>query len=294
MPYFTIIGICETPEQAVEIAAQLYHHIEQIVRWHLNHPFKSKKLADKPSPAELEIAKQYNLTWHHLHDWLMVDLEDIQETITVLDNWIFLTSGETDAPPQPFDKLVEALGARVAIDRDSAPLPVTIRAKISQPHIIADAITAYITRDGLVSCPWMVYVDGEKNAQADRWLGLESAYLDLMRQFRAIDNHPALAPHKGKPNYETHMLALMDDIFAEQSHLTFEDVTILDDMREACALIPRWDDAPHMPPYPTHVTITGDEIALQNVMFGEIASGLPALLAWLRAEGASNIRYELA
>lgn len=293
MPYFTVIGLCDTPEQAETIAEKLYGHIATIVQWHINHPFKSEKLKGKPSPAELEIAQQYHLKWEKLHDWLMVDVEDIEETVSVYDDLVFLTSGETDAPPQPFDMLMKALGAGMAIDSDSAPLGVTINAKMPHPQTIADVITAYIRQDGLAPCPWMVYVDGEKDPEADRWLALEPAYLDLTRQFNDVPNHPDLIALKGKPNFEAKLLALMDDIFTSQSLLSFEDVAILDDMREACAIIPNWDNLPDMPPYPTSVLSQNGEITLKKVHFGEIASGLPAFLAWLEAEGATDISYEL-
>ncbi len=293
MPYFTIIGLCDTPEQAETIAETLYHHIEAIVQWHLDHPFKSEKLKGKPSPAELDIATQYNFKWEKLHDWLMVDVEDIQETVTVYDNLVFLTSGETDAPPQPFDMWMKALGAGVAVDSDSAPLGITIEAKISNPQKIADSVNAYIRQDGLAPCPWMVYLDGEKDPQADRWLALEPAYLDLTRQFNDVPNHPDLIGLKGKPNFEAKLLARMDDIFKSQSLLSFEDVAQLDDLREACAIIPNWDNIPDMPPYPTSVLVGDGEITLKKVHFGEIASGLPAFLAWLEAEGATDIKYKL-
>lgn len=293
MSYFTIIGICNTPEQAETIADTLYGHIVTIVDWHHNHPFKSEKLKGKPSPAELEIAKQYNLKWEKCHDWLMVDIEDIQETVTVYDNWIFLTSGETNAPPQPFDALMRALGAQVAVDSDTQPLGITIEAKIAQPQKIADQITTYITQDGLAPCPWMVYIDGDKDPQADKWLALEPAYLELTRRFRDVDNHPDLIPFKGKPDYDAKMLAIMDNIFSEQSVLKFEDVAILDDMREACAIISNGDHSPDMPHHPATITIDGDTITLKHIAFAEIATGLPAFLSWLEAEGANDLRYEL-
>ncbi|MCL4253743.1 MAG: hypothetical protein KJ043_08190 [Anaerolineae bacterium] len=293
MPYFTVIGLCDTPEQAETIAEKLYGHIATIVQWHNNHPFKSEKLAGKPSPAELEIAQHYNLKWERLHDWLIVSMEDIEETVSVYDNLVFLTSGETNTPPQPFDALIKQFGVDVLVDTDKNRQGVTIQAKIATPNKIANAVSAYITQNGIAPCPWMVYMDGEKNADADKLLALDMIYCQHLTALETLEHHPNLIPLRGMPIYEKRYEALVSETFKGLPELNEEDADMIDDLREACAIIPNWDKLSNMPPYPTRISPQAGEITLKNVLFGEIASGLPAFLAWLEAEGATDISYEL-
>jgi len=108
-----------------------------------------------------------------------------------------------------------------------------------------------------------------------------------------LEHHPNLIPLRGMPIYEKRYEALLTESFKGLPELSEEDADMLDDLREACAIIPNWDKLSNMPPYPTQV-LTGDgEITLKKVHFGEIATGLPTFLAWLEGEGATDISYEL-
>ncbi len=295
MPTFTIVGLCDSSEQAENIAKTLYNHIESIAQWHINHRFKSEKLKGKPSPAELEVAKQYNLTWNQLHDWLIVqEIDDISETVSVYDNLVFITSGETNASPQPFDALMKALGADVLVDGDNSQIAVTIQGKINNPQKIADVMRAYLTQDAIAPCPWMIYLDGERDPEADRILGLEPVYLQHLRAVTALDSHPSLAGIRNPSVYAKSYMELYNATIKELPLLDVDDAEMLDDLRDASAIIPNWEKRENMPPYPTAILTDNDQITLKNVLFGEIASGLPALLAWLEAEGASDIDYELS
>lgn len=295
MTAFTIIGLCDSSEQAESLAKTLYTHIEAIAQWHINHRFKSEKLKGKPSPVELEIAKQYNLTWNQLHDWLIVpDMDDISETVSVYDHLVFITSGETNASHQPFDQLVKALGAEVLVDSDNSQIAVTIQAQIDNPQRIADVIQAYITQDAIAPCPWMIYLDGEKDPEADRILALEPVYLQHLRAITALDSHPSLAGIHNPSVYAKSYMELYNATIQALPALDVDDAEMLDDLRDASAIIPNWDKRGNMPPYPTAILTNDTQITLKKVLFGEIASGLPALLAWLEAEGASDIDYELS
>ncbi|MCU0479865.1 MAG: hypothetical protein MUE54_01480 [Anaerolineae bacterium] len=295
MSTFTVIGLCESSEQAEKIADTLYGHIEAIAQWHINHRFKSEKLKGKPSPAELELATQYNLTWNQLHDWLIVpELDDISETVSVYDNLVFITSGETKASPQPFDALMKALVSDVLVDADGSPVMVTIEATLNNPQKIADVIQTYITQDAIAPCPWMIYLDGEKDPEADRILALEPVYLQHLRAVTALDSHPSLAGIRNPQAYAKAYMALYNTTIQALPALDVDDAELLDDLRDAGAIIPSWDNRADMPPYPTAILAQNDQISLKNVLFGEIASGLPAFLAWLEAEGASDVSYELS
>jgi len=295
MPTFTIIGLCESSEQAENIANILYGHIESIAQWHINHQFKSEKLKGKPSPAELEVAKQYNLTWNQLHDWLIVqELDDIAETVSVYDHLVFITSGETNATPQPFDMLMKAFGVDVLVDADGSPIAVTIQGKMSHPQKIAEVIQTYIIQDAIAPCPWMVYLDGEKDPDANKILALEPVYLQHLRAVTALDSHPSLAGIRNPSAYAKSYMELYNATIKDLPPLDVDDAEMLDDLRDASAIIPNWEKRENMPPYPTAILTDNAQITLKNVLFGEIASGLPALLAWLEAEGASDVSYELS
>lgn len=295
MSTFTIIGLCNSSEQAEAIANTVYSHIETIAQWHINHRFKSEKLKGKPSPTELEIATQYHLTWNQLHDWLIVpDINDISETVSVYDNLVFITSGETKATPQPFDALMKALGVDVLVDADGSPVTVTIEANINHPQKIVDVIETYIKQDAIAPCPWMIYLDGEKDPEADKIQVIEPIYLQHLRAVTQLDNHPSLAGIRNPSAYAKSYMELYNTTIQALPQLDVDDAEMLDDLRDASAIIPSWDNRADMPPYPTVILAQNNQISLKNVLFGEIASGLPALLTWLEAEGANEVSYELS
>lgn len=294
MPNFTIIALCDAPEQAETLAQTLYSHIEAIAQWHVNHPFQSQKLKKTPAPPELELAEKYKIKWEIGHDWLAVeDIEDVSETVTVYEDLVFITSGETIAPPKPFESIIKSLGAKSLVDMDTNRLRVTITATLASPQKIVTALNTYITQNGIAPCPWMVYMDEEKDEEAAKLLVLDKIYCQHLTVLETLDHHPNLIPLRGMPIYQKRYEALLADVFKQLPALDEEDAALLDDMREACAIIPNWDKLPNMPPYPTKISADKDQLLLKNLHFGEIASGLPAMLAWLEAEGATDVSYEL-
>ena len=294
MPTFTVIALCETSEQAESLAQTLYSHIEAIAQWHVNHPFQSKKLGTAPSPVEIEIAQKYNMKWERGHEWLAVsDIADIEETVSVYEELVFISSGETITPAKPFDAIIRALGASALIDTDNTRLPVTITATVPAPQKLATVLTTYIAQNGMAHCPWIVFVDGEKDADADKILALDKIYCQHLVVLESLDHHPNLIPLRGMPIYKKRYDALLEEAFKKLPSLSEEDADLLDDVREACAIIPNWDKQSNMPPYPTTILADKTTITLKKVHFGEIATGLPAILAWLEAEGATDISYEL-
>ncbi|MFW5749059.1 MAG: hypothetical protein ACOCYT_05545, partial [Chloroflexota bacterium] len=253
---FTVIGAFETPVAAASAAEALRDAVIRVARWHVEHPFKSRKLFSggagarrmiKPSPAEQDLAAKYGVDWSQGHGWLAVDtLDDLGDPVSTLEAYLFLTSGETDITAAPFDALVAALGGRPLVDDAAGSVRVSLSATAADPvgaAALRESLLDYVESVGLTPAPWMVYAGGEYHPDADELLSLEPDYLHLLR-----------ALSTGEPESD------------ELPDLDPEDAEWLDDVRGAVHF--SLAEAGH---------IGGEKVLLMitNAIFAEIASGLP-------------------
>lgn len=261
---FTIIAPFDDAQAAASAAAVLAQAAQAIAQWHQAHPFKSQKLFSsdgrqtRPSPAEKALGQRYGFDWRDGQDWLAVDAgESLDGVASAYRNAVYLTSGETDAAPDPWVALLAHLGAAALVDDGAGSVTVALEAGFrtaQQASAAATVIRDYLAADGIAPAPWLRYPGGDEAEDADALLALEPAYL-------------------------AHLAAVQGDDYAAQIDslppLDVDDADWLDDARAAVAISAG------------RVMLDGAVLRLADLVFTEVASGLPALIVWLEASGAA-------
>jgi hypothetical protein len=259
---YTLVLRCKSAEDAQTVAAALRQRIEQIARWHVQHPFKSRKLFKngrmaQPSPAESDLARTLDIAWTTPQGWLAVeDLAEIEDVVSAWEALVFVTAGEED--PAPLVALARTHGSPVLVDDGDGSLIVDIRAVALDAGTatqITRIIQTYFDRDTIAPAPWMIYSGGEIDPDAEALLALDPAYL---RHLAAAQQDDYATTIGGLPT------------------LNLEDAEWLDDVRTAAVILRGG------------IHTEGAQLTLRGLVFGEIASGLPGLVTWLRVTGCEQ------
>jgi hypothetical protein len=126
---FSLIGEFKTIEEAENAVAIMKSMISMIAKWYKDHFEELDKQLRKFSilpltPVEEELAKQYGLTqWEYSVDWAETEANEalINQGLYHYRNLVFLSDPiETWCDAQPFDELLEKLGARIEVHSATA------------------------------------------------------------------------------------------------------------------------------------------------------------------------------
>lgn len=257
---YTLLISCENDAQAEAIHKALHDAVIGIAGWHQAHPFKSQKLFKgeamrTPAPPEIETGKAHGFEWTVGQGWLALDdPAEASGVVSRLENVVFLTGGEPFADPAPWLKLLDALGGSAIVDDAAGALRTTVSTTApdaASAEQVVSVLHAYLDGETIAPAPWLAYPGGEPLEHADALLALEPAYLQHIAAIRA---------------------GTYDQVADDLPPLDLDDAETLDDVRGAVEISAGTAHA------------DGAAITLRDLVFAEIASGLPALIAWLTTD----------
>lgn len=118
---FTVVGIFESAEKAMQAAGELRRITKTIKDWY-EKPENSEALdalnygVQEPSPPEMQFAMQYDVDWgNYSLDWIWFG-EDEYGPVKVFEHFVFIEGRESDIGSRPADTLIEKLGGEVLVD----------------------------------------------------------------------------------------------------------------------------------------------------------------------------------
>lgn len=277
---FTIVGEFQSPELAQQAASQLRQAAKAISDWYDANPEIQQSIVEgfmeNPTLAELQICQQYDLTCDRAIDWL-ANCGYADDCVAIYGNYVFLQNlvnggrCENDAGEALFDQLMAKLGGRVTVDEENTTAVLTTITCVAPNDSIAQAITQnarqYLQRDQetliSVSIPWLAYHSGERDSQADHLIQLD-------KRFVARENAERLR----------------NDL-REFLELSAEDRRRVRNGRSATeSRCVRWQAD-------SGVHVDGRVITLGKVHLGRISTALPAIVAWLKDQGCTQIQYKV-
>lgn len=115
---FSIVAQFKTNQEAEDAASVIRGILEKIADWYKTHPQIEEAVRKgdlvNSTPVEAELAKQYGLekAWEFTVDW--VNPKHPNQGLQIFDKLIFMHNAtETWVGPQPFDELLQKLGATI-------------------------------------------------------------------------------------------------------------------------------------------------------------------------------------
>lgn len=316
---FTVVGKFISAEEAQKAAAELHHALLEVANWEGIWRYDEW---GEVSPIEIEIGKRYGFEWQTHHDWIKYQYgEDaIDRALTAFENYILMSSPfQLYTGHKPFDEFIEKLGGEVIAWSeipDGTYLVVNLTCQISNQEIglkLHDAVNTYFESqkrgDSFVAIPWAAYIGAKRHSQAEEivrihclkmaWLQAEINYEqenrhlhnEISEQIKAILEPPGL------PRIEFHhssaAMALHNEYLqsrelaiskipkiTEEEDLLLSSLDIL-----SLAADPNRDGA--------GIEQAGTVLHFKNIEFWKINHGLPALIAWLKDNGCTDIHYSI-
>ena len=283
---FTIIGRFETTEQAQQAEATLRDMFQQIQDWIGKHPTDAAHHQthwDTPSPVENKLNAPYQIDWiPSLMEWFVNRYEDgrIHDALGRYDNFIFLGESNTWSGGSPLHELLPKLGADILMSSEAFEKSIESTVVITAPDTAtADALhnvlrTDYHKYGTFESCPWLPYVrthDNLKLANLQRALNKGFDYNRIRHTYQTKEDltklQIELLPRMSKKEFDD-TLAL---IKADQPPADKE-------VRRALEL--NWEMSLDY----ENIVRVENTITLQNCFLGEMATGFPAFVEWLKSQ----------
>jgi hypothetical protein len=109
--HFTIVGIFRSPDDAANSAQQLRDFLDDLLRWHEDHPDESQEMREHNiegviTGPEKKAATEYSIEWTYPVLWMDNYFLD------VFDRFIFVSNNwGADSGAEPVDQLIRKLGA---------------------------------------------------------------------------------------------------------------------------------------------------------------------------------------
>jgi hypothetical protein len=291
---FTVIGTFESHESAQEVARELRTILQRIVDWYgepLNEGIAREVLDDPkhpPVPPELDLAEQYHIDWPKAVDWL-ANVHDVTGAVSVYNDAVFLRSlAETDDGEIPFDQIMNRFTDHVVVQVEAAQSIEIVLTCVAPNHDIANhiyqSIHDYLQAPHERVIPWINF--HPKNIEQRDLVHLASLYLVNRDHLRS----------RPKPVHEPD---LSSELLAALLAGNTSRVEMLRDQirthKKASGLTQPEEDlilAANADLYSQgEIDLVGLRVSLR-IWLGQPAQGLPVLIAYLSAQGCSQIQYQ--
>jgi hypothetical protein len=316
---FTAVGVFKTAEDAQRAGESLRRTVDDIAAWYAQHQDVSHAVLDgrsAPTEAEAIIHARYNVDPLRAIDWLANGCAR-QDTVQVSDNLLFMKNGcETWLGATPFDAVLSALGGETFVDVEAAEsilvnIVCTAVDEVQAKDIEAQ-LSAYLLRpsptfpprstllrDLEPFSPWIAYSPYGSATTMQRLRELRHKYTDAqasatdpieVRRNKLADlSKRAIGAYKdGNKELAEELHRQMETAKRQPPNYygeftTAELAQLQQSMLATEARIPDWAKG--------GVTQDGAHIDVRGVLMLRIDTCLPTLIAWLKDEGCTDIRY---
>ncbi|GIK66769.1 MAG: hypothetical protein BroJett018_45630 [Chloroflexota bacterium] len=291
---FTVVGEFERVEGAQNAADKLRASLQPIFDWYAANP-EIEYDAD-PIPPELAIGKSYGVEWELRHDWLPGRI--VGEVVSVLDNRIIIIAEETWSPHEPLDQILVKLGATVSLEGAFSDTLLLVDI-VCQCPIEATAINLHRTLLEFMtvenafpyapaSIPWIAYHSGQRASDAE----------ELERIDKIFVTHEQIKSPYNPTNNDLRS-KIIKAIFGNNRAdiqrrlknlpaLTPDEESRVRLARSKCVCSLNIENNQG------RVILNGTRLEIANIWFIlNLPTALPAIIAWLKDNGCTNIRYTI-
>lgn len=293
MPDFTIVGVFLSAETAHKHSAELRKWLHELIDWYQPRRATGFKWDQAPAPIEQHLSKVYRIKWESAVDWIARDLrhEEVDHAVQTIDHLLIIQNiGKTSTSGEPFDAWIKKIAPKLLRQIPNDPM-ITVKFQFQHPDP-KDTIRLlrhYFRQQGIASPPWIAYADGVLDADLDhqyqtarRFKEQETAlYHDFQKTIERLTRSRGV-------------IALGDDL-TQAAQAEFErkraalpaiDPAILAQLMQSEQILGASQGK-------VRQRERDQAIFMEKVVFFRFDRGLIAVLAWLRASGASEITYSL-
>ncbi|MBZ0308146.1 MAG: hypothetical protein K8I82_18920 [Anaerolineae bacterium] len=283
---FEIVGRFDSPARAQEVAEILRGHFREIAEWQETNSPDGRIMgfgsAGEPlPPPEQNLVDTYHITWNTdaIVDWIYRS-ENIPQLVSSAADMVFMVGGDTWSNAIPFEHILEKLGGYVYAtyvrDTNSVQVIVTINGEAPAKSVassICDQVRAYLQFQTIeIPAPWLIHRGGILHPQSELLLRISQLRLELATVQEQIKNSIS-DPEK------LQFVAKESELRSRYSALSFEEKQLFSGINfdTGVKYIMSLDE-----------TVEQDDrlFRLRKLSFGvHLNSGLPALVAWLGAQG---------
>ncbi|MBZ0318507.1 MAG: hypothetical protein K8L91_18990 [Anaerolineae bacterium] len=296
---FTVVGEFESVEDAQNAADKLRASLQPILDWYDTNP-EIEFNAD-PIPPELAIGKSYGVEWELRHDWLPG--RTVGEVVSVLDNRIIIISEETWSPHEPLDQILVKLGATVRLEGAFSDTLLLVDIVCECPN----EATATNLRQTLLEfmaaenafpyaqspIPWIAYHSGQRATDAEELERLDkffSAREQIKSSYNPVNNNLRSRIIKAVfGNNRADIQRRLKNLPA----LTPDDESRVRLARSKCVCRLSIENNQGTV-IQASVMLNGTRLEITNIWFiVNLVTGLPAIIAWLKDNSCTGIRYTI-
>ncbi len=283
---YAIVGKFETVEAAQHAYDEMHHILKTIADWCKAYRDQSgwHWTSYDLTPSEMAFAEQYGVKWMITLDTLKYGPAILSEMISCQDSHVLIAhpphSEQTRSKFEPLAAILEQKGAQVLAEAEYLPqdLEVTVICHAPSDAVaqrIAQEAQAYFQsrdcrhpRGGAVPEPWSEYREGKRHPLAD-----EITQLWEMRKSYVVVNQT------------------IDDLYSPIEARMFKS------LRPGFwggPCVDAWGPSDDDEKLIENVFLDGLSLRFEDIMFGEcIVRGLPAMIAWLKDQGCTDIKYTI-
>ena len=298
---FAIVGRFESVEAARSAADDLKTILKSVSTYYLAHPAEQDKRYEggkyTPTPVEFGIAAHYQIDWDNFQDWTIYDI-DPDVFVYTIDQYVLMNSPETGSGYNPFDKLLQSMGATVNAEKEMGEknIFVNIRATAPEPalaHSLAITIREFLqamyiyflprTSDKVAHPvpPWVFYFQPRPSASDEAILRAHDLYAAYMEEFSRLseDYRQLMLAHLPEADLRVQAAKQTLEAHRQQSTDAFHDLAwwFIEAM---------FDTSPLVHGTYEKVSAEGTRLSIENLWFSStLGSGYTALARWLHAQG---------
>ncbi len=306
---FSIVGTFETVEAAQKAYAELREMLREIAEWYHYNPLDYDLL----SPAEEHFAQHFGVEWLSPLDCFdRSDPDAYVDMIYCLDTHILIASPfQPHSTGKPLADIMAKLGGQVIADLGDFSLTgidVTLQC-LAPDETIAQEIYEQVVEyfrylRGISKIPpWIGYGENGRDPRTDAYIQAKqkvNARWQAESQFAAENRNLRLKIEKAYQQGQQELFSRLQTEYNElekQVRSNLPEVNsaewkLIMAMPDNVGAFGRWDESEMNP---KELQRRGRQLSLGHICFvTSIVRGLPAILAWLKDLGCTEIQYTIA